>query len=96
MNNKEFIAALSQREGYPLRDTKMLIQHLIGEMSSQLEEGNVLTIPNFGVFEVKKRMERVVVNPGTGQRMLVPPRLALVFRASSSLRGNTKKGGEVK
>ena len=96
MNNKEYIAALSEREDFPLRDTKMLIQHLIGEMTSQLEDGNTLIIPNFGTFEVKKRMERVVVNPGTGQRMLVPPRLALTFRASSSLRAGTKKGGDAK
>ncbi len=94
MNNKEFIAELSQREDFPLRDTKMLLKHLIDEISSELEDGNILTIPNFGTFEVKKRMERVVVNPSTGQRMLVPPRLALTFRASSALRGNTKKGGD--
>lgn len=94
MNNKEFIAALSQREDFPMRDTKMLIQHLIAEMTSQLEDENMVTISNFGSFEVKKRLERVVVNPGTGQRMLVPPRLALTFRASSTLRDNTQKGGD--
>ena len=93
MNNKDFLSALSLREGLPLSDTRLLIQHLIGEMTSQLGEENVVTIQNFGTFEVKKRMERVVVNPGTGQRMLVPPRLALTFRASSSLKGEGKKGG---
>ncbi|MBQ9286391.1 MAG: HU family DNA-binding protein [Bacteroidaceae bacterium] len=93
MNNKDFLSALSLREGLPLSDTRLLIQHLIGEMTSQLGEENVVTIQNFGTFEVKKRMERVVVNPGTGQRMLVPPRLALTFRASSSLKSEGKKGG---
>ena len=93
MNNKDFLSALSLREGLPLSDTRLLIQHLIGEMTSQLGEENVVTIQNFGTFEVKKRMERVVVTPGTGQRMLVPPRLALTFRASSSLKSEGKKGG---
>lgn len=94
MNNKEFIAALSQREDFPMSDTRMLVQHLIAELTSQLEDENVVMISNFGSFEVKKRLERVVVNPGTGQRMLVPPRLALTFRASNTLRDNTRKGGD--
>lgn len=95
MNNKDFMAALSAHEGLPPRDTRLLMQHLLAEMTAQLEDENVVTIQNFGSFEVKKRLERVVVNPGTGQRMLVPPRLALSFRASTSLRSGTKKGGDV-
>ena len=77
-----------------MSDTRMLVQHLIAELTSQLEDENVVVISNFGSFEVKKRLERVVVNPGTGQRMLVPPRLALTFRASTTLRDNTRKGGD--
>ena len=40
----------------------------------------------FGNFEVKKRLERVIVNPTTGQRMLVPPKLVVAFKPSQILK----------
>ena len=73
MNNKEFIAALSQRSGYTQTDTQRLVNSLIDEMANCFGEGEVVSIPSFGSFEVKKRLERVVVNPSSGVRMLVPP-----------------------
>lgn len=94
MNNKEFITALSQKEGLTAPDTQMLVNHLIAELSSQFENGSQLSIQNFGQFEVKKKLERVVVNPSTGQRMLVPPKLVLNFKASPNLKGRMQKGGE--
>ena len=94
MNNKEFVAALSLKENYKLRDTRMLIQHLLAELTAQFEEENSVLVPNFGSFEVKKRMERVINNPTTGQRLLVPPRLTLTFKSSAALRERTKEGGE--
>lgn len=35
-------------------------------------------------------MERVLVNPTTRQRMLVPPKLVLAYRPSSSLKDKFK------
>ena len=55
--------------------------------------GVALYLNNFGTFEVKKRMERVVVNPGTQQRMLVPPKLVLNFKPIASIKENLKNGG---
>ncbi len=94
MNNKEFISSLSQKENLTAREAQMLVNHLVAEMSAQFEAGNPLTIQNFGQFEVKKKLERVVTNPSTGQRMLVPPKLVLSFKASPSLKGRMQKGGE--
>jgi len=95
MNNKEFISTLGQQEGLTARDTQMLVNHLVAELSTQFENGNVLTVQNFGQFEVKKKLERVVVNPSTGQRMLVPPKLVLGFKTAAQLKNRLQKGGEV-
>ena len=53
MNNKEFIAALSQRSGYTQTDTQRLVNSLIDEMANCFGEGEVVSIPFFGSFEVK-------------------------------------------
>ena len=94
MNNKEFISALSQKEGLLQRDAQKMVNLLVAELSSQFENGNTLTIQNFGQFEVRKKLERVVVNPSSGQRMLVPPKLVLNFKSYPALRERTQKGGE--
>ena len=56
------------------------------------QEGDNVVMHNFGTFEVKKRLERVVVNPGTGQRMLVPPKLVLSFKPVAAIKEKLKKG----
>lgn len=92
MNNKEFIAELAQRTGYTQADAQSLVNALIEEMCNRFDEGDTVSIPTFGVFEVKKRLERVVVSPSTGKRMLVPPKLVLAFRPVASIKEKLKNG----
>jgi nucleoid DNA-binding protein len=40
---------------------------------------------------VKKKLERIVVNPSTKQRMMVPPKLVLSFKPSSAVKDKFKK-----
>ncbi|MCM1107850.1 MAG: HU family DNA-binding protein [Clostridium sp.] len=86
MNNKEFIVELSRRLGYTNKDTTSIVSALVGEMTEQLVDENVISIQGFGTFEVKKKLERVVVNPVTQQRMLVPPKLVVNFKPSPLLK----------
>ncbi len=79
--------------GYSLTDTQKLIFQLVDAMGDSFMEGNTIIVQNFGSFEVKKRLERIMVNPTTGQRMLVPPKLTLGFKISPTWRGKLKFGG---
>lgn len=90
MNNKEFTSELSQKLGYTLKDTSELVASLLSDMIRQLEEGKIVSIQDFGTFEVKKKMERISVNPTTKQRMLVPPKLVLTYKPSTLLKDKFK------
>lgn len=90
MNNKDFISELSRRLGYTIKDTSELASSLLLGMTQELQEGNVVTIQGFGTFEVKKKAERITVNPTTKQRMLVPPKLVLTYRPSAQLKDKFK------
>ena len=90
MNNKEFTSELSRRLGYTLKDTSELMSSLLSGMTQQLEDGNVIAIQGFGTFEVKKKAERISVNPTSKQRMLVPPKLVLTYRPSTLLKEKFK------
>jgi len=85
---------LAQRTGRKQDQTQKMVSTVIEGMMARFEEGNAVSLPNFGTFEVKKRMERVIVNPSTKQRMLVPPKLVLNFRPVTSIKEILKKGGE--
>ena len=91
MNNKEYIAELAQQSGYTQTDTQKMVAAVIEQMGNSFEEGNSVLIPNFGTFEVKKRLERIIVNPGTQHRMLVPPKLVLNFRPKESVKDKLNK-----
>lgn len=91
MNNKEYIAELAQQSGYTQTDTQKMVAAVIEQMGNSFEEGNSVLIPNFGTFELKKRLERIIVNPGTQQRMLVPPKLVLNFRPKESVKDKLNK-----
>ena len=91
MNNKELINELAEESGDTKEDSQRLVKSLIDTMSEDFEKGENVTISGFGTFEVKKRMERVLVNPTTGKKMLVPPKLVLGFKPSNSIKEQLKK-----
>ena len=90
MNNKEFISELSRRLSYNNKETTQLVSSVLGIMTQELQEGKTIAIQGFGTFEVKKKMERISVNPSTQQRMLIPPKLVLTFKPSITLKEKFK------
>lgn len=90
MNNKDFISAVSARSGLQVRTAQRLSLAFATGLADLLDDETQLVVQGFGTFEVKKKMERVVVNPATKQRKLVPPRLALAFRPAAALKDKVK------
>ena len=90
MNNKEFISRLAKKTGLSASDAAANVEALLAAMIERLKENDQVNISGFGVFEVKMRKEKVLVNPKTGQRMLIPPKLVPAFRPSSKLKEKFK------
>lgn len=90
MNNKVFISELSRKLGYTNKDTSQLVSSVIGVMTQELQDGNNIAIQGFGTFEVKKKLERISINPATQQRMLIPPKLVLTYKPSVTLKEKFK------
>ncbi len=86
MNNKEFIDYISTELSID-NDTAQEGVAAIGKaLVEMLDDQTMLSIKGFGTFEVRKRIERVAMNPATQQKMLVPPKLAISFKPSPSLK----------
>lgn len=72
------------------KEAQKMTNALIAEIADSLDDGNSLSIKGFGSFDVKKKLERVVINPISKQRMLVPPKLVLSFKPSTILKEKLK------
>ena len=67
-----------------------MVSSAISVMTQELQEGKTIAIQGFGTFEVKKKLERISVNPTTQQRMLIPPKLVLSYKPSTNLKEKFK------
>lgn len=90
MNNKEFIAELAHRTKSSTKEAQQKMNAIVQEITERLCDEDSIMISNFGTFETKKRLERVLVSPTTGQRMLVPPKIVVGFKQSNTLKSKIK------
>ena len=90
MNNKEFITDLAGRTKKTQKEVYSLVNATVSAIIGELTEENAVTISGFGSFEVKKKLEKVLVNPITKQRMLVPPKMVVSFKPNTSLKTKIK------
>lgn len=93
MDNKKFIDRLSEILDIDKSETDKLANDLCEIIVEKVAEGDSVVIPSFGNFEPRKKMERIVVHPSSGKKLLVPPRLTISFRASGNLKAKVKYEG---
>lgn len=86
MDNKTFMEELSSRCGIDRETVDTLTSTLCAVVAEAAVDEDMVAIPGFGTFESKKKMERVVVHPSTGKKLLVPPKISLVFKPSALLK----------
>lgn len=90
MTNQELVAALAKRLNLTQRQTAETLEAIVSVMNTNLENGSSINIQGFGLFESKKKNERVSVNPVSKQRFLVPPKITMAFRPSQSIKDTLK------
>ena len=61
-----------------------------GIMETLVDEGRI-ELRNFGVFEVKRRRARKARNPRTGERVSVPERSVVTFKAGLEMEQGVNK-----
>ena len=86
MNKTELIAAIAEKAGLTKKDAERVLNAAIDSIPASLVAGDKVQLVGFGTFEVKKKMERISVNPTTGKRYLIPPKLVLGFKQSNVLK----------
>ena len=91
MNTKELISELKNRLKLDENQAENLFDTTVDVIGKELTNSNSVALQGFGTFEIRKKEERISVNPTTKQRMLIPPKLTLAFKPSSVLKDRIKK-----
>ena len=94
VNTKDLITIIRGRLNLPADEAEQYFDAVVSTIKEQLLKGNTVAIQGFGQFEPKKKNERISVNPASGERMLVPPKLSLTFKPSNVLKDSFTKSGK--
>lgn len=90
MDTKTLIDNLATRTELSKKDVGTLLEAFTKLIGSDCAQMDSIALPSFGTFEPRKRLERVMVMPGSGKRMLLPPKIALSFKPSAMLKQRIK------
>lgn len=90
MDSKTLFPLIASRTGRDVADVEKLTSALGDVIAEAVRDGDSVAVPSFGSFEHKKRMERVAMHPSTGKKILVPPKISIVFKPSALLKQKVK------
>ncbi len=91
MEQKVFIEQLRTRLGKEKKEVERQIVALLQIVKEKSSQMDTISIQGFGVFEPRKKMERISVNPSTGKRMLIPPKVVLTFKPGTTIKSKLKE-----
>jgi len=90
VNYKEFISDYSSKIEKTQKEADSIVEAIIDSMKDAFNSSNCVSFQGFGMFELKRKEERIVKNPQTQQRMLIPPKQVVEFKPSVMLKEQLK------
>jgi len=86
MTKFDIVQQIAKETGLDAVQVKRVVQLLLDGMIEALARGQCLEWRDFGVFQVRTRKARKARNPRTGEKVMVPPRKVVGFRAGKVMR----------
>ncbi|GHV58400.1 DNA-binding protein [Bacteroidia bacterium] len=93
MNTAELTSSLIKKLSLQKTEATQRLEDTVAVITNELLKNNSVSLNNFGILEIKKREERVSVNPVSGKRLLIPPKLVVKFKPSNTFKDKLK--GEI-
>ncbi|MCQ2343593.1 MAG: HU family DNA-binding protein [Paludibacteraceae bacterium] len=90
MNHKELQAALAEKTGMSQKQCQAILDVFVDVMRKSVVEGESTQMLDLGAFDVREKEQKVMFNPLTGKRSLIPPKLVVGFKASATTKNQIK------
>ncbi|MFM8174136.1 MAG: HU family DNA-binding protein [Pirellulaceae bacterium] len=85
MARKEMIKSISLKTGLPQPQIKQIVETTLDAIIQTLITEGRVELRNFGIFQVRSRAARSARNPKTGEKVEVPQRLGVMFKAGKEM-----------
>lgn len=85
MYKTQLIDEVSSKCNLSKKDSEAVVNTVFKTIEDVLIAGDKIQLTGFGSFEVKRRKERVGTNPSTKERIIIPAKNAVTFKAGKSL-----------
>ena len=82
----ELVDRVAELTGYPKTQVAMTYDLLFEIMGEGLAEGEKVTVPNFGTFQISERPARAGRNPATGEPITISASKSVRFKVSKNLK----------
>jgi DNA-binding protein HU-beta len=90
MNKKELIDAVAAKTGTSRADADRATAALIEVISDTLKKGDPVSLPGFGIFEVRERPAYMGRNPRTGEQLKIAAAKIPAFKPGAALKTAVK------
>ena len=90
LTRNDLIEKIHNKVGISMSDASNVIEDILEEIVSSLEDGNDVKLSSFGTFSVKSKTERIGRNPKTGIEAKISARRVVTFHSSNLIRKRIK------
>ena len=80
------VELIRDKAGYPIKEARDIVEMILEDIKSQLEQGKDVKISGFGKWSIKSKKSRPGRNPHTGERIEISARKVVAFHPSDKLR----------
>ena len=85
MTKKELVNAIAADADLSIKDAGKALNSFVASFAAAMKKGERIQLPGMGTFSVAERSARVVRNPRTGDKLNVPAKKAVKFKAAPAL-----------
>ena len=86
LTRADLSTAVYTKIGLSLQECNALVDSVIEEICTGLEQGDSVKLSSFGTFSLRKKKQRMGRNPKTGVEVPITSRTVLSFNASNLLK----------
>lgn len=90
MTKNDLIQQLASKLDMPKAQVRKMVDAMVDTVTKTLVRGEKVQLSGLGTFEVRKRAAREGRNPQTNQKITIPARKAVGFRAAKPLKESVK------
>ena len=84
-NKKDLTKAVAVATGKTQKDSKVIVETVMGIIVDTLANGDEVKLVNFGIFSTRVRAERNGINPQTLEPMVIKAATVVKFKAGKGL-----------